>query len=340
MIFGDNLRLSKSQISTFAECPYRYWCEYVLRLREQKISEVGYADSGTIIHYILEKFLSNHTASDGSVVRPDSEETAEEVTELLKRYISGINCSLTPSLKYSFSRLRDLALIMVNSVLDEFDRTRFKIFAMEKRISDRHDGSLKPMEIFIGEGESSPKVSLGGVVDRIDIYDDGERRYLRVVDYKTGSHKYDVDKISSGEDLQLPAYLFTAALKENQSFFGEDEKEIFPSSALFLSANEESGEIKPERSGFMLGEKEFLAAADSELDRKMLAGIYVKKDGEIKGKAAVSEEGIRQMDLILRSSIRSCAEEMYSGKAPRTPSKEACGFCSMRSTCPVACKDK
>ena len=340
LIFGDNLRLSKSQISTFAQCPYRYWCEYVLRLREQKISEVGYADSGTIIHYILEKFIANHLAGDGSLLRPEADETVSEVNGLLEEYISGINCAVSSSLGYSFSRIRDLALIMVDSVLDEFESSKFKIVAMEKAISAKRPDSLCPMEITVDDADGSPKVSLGGVIDRIDLYDDGERAYLRVVDYKTGSHKYDVTKISTGEDLQLPAYLFTAALTENKEFFKEGDKEIFPASALFLSANEDGGEIIPERSGFMLGEQKILSAASSDLDRKMLAGIYVKKDGEITGKAAVSEDDIHAMSDILRQSIRSTAKTMYSGKAPRTPSKEACGFCSLRSSCPVACKDK
>lgn len=340
LVFGDILRLSKSQIATFAQCPYRYWCEYVLKLREQKISEVGYADSGTIIHYILEKFLSNHLTEDGSILRPSCEETSDEVTDLLEKYIGEINCAVSPSLSYSFSRIRDLALIMVHSVLDEFDKSGFKIAAMEKSISDRRSGSLLPMEISVDDAIDSPRVSLGGVIDRIDVYDDGERKYLRIVDYKTGSHKYDVTKISTGEDLQLPAYLFTAALKENKKFFGEGDREVFPASALFLSANEEGGEIIPERSGFMLSDPKLLSAASSDLDRKILAGIYVKKDGEISGKAAVSEDTIHSMSDILKNSIRSTAKSMYSGRAPRTPSKEACGFCSIRSSCPVACKDK
>ena len=340
LIFGDNLRLSKSQIATFAQCPYRYWCEYVLKLREQKISEVGYADSGTIIHYILEKFIADHLAEDGSLLRPDTEETIDEVNRLLEDYIKGINCSVSSSLSYSFSRIRDLALIMVNSVLDEFDRSRFKIVAMEKSISAKRPDALCPMEITVDDSADSPKVSLGGVIDRIDLYDDGERIYLRIVDYKTGSHKYDVTKISTGEDLQLPAYLFTAALSENKAFFDKSDKEVFPASALFLSANEEGGEIIPERSGFMLGDQKVLCAASSDLDRKMLAGIYIKKDGEITGKAAVSEEEIHSMSDILRNSIRSTAKTMYSGRAPRTPSKEACGFCSLRSSCPVASKEK
>ncbi len=341
LIFGDTLNLTKSKISTFAECPYKYWCQYVLKLREIKISEIGYADSGTIIHHILENFLKKFKNEDGSITRPTHEETEAEVTSILQEYIDKIDCLKTNTLAYQFSRIRDLSLIMVENVLDEFDASKFKIVAMEKSIDAKEDDALEPMEIQVYDGAKKPIVNLGGTVDRIDIYDNGQQKFLRIVDYKTGAHKFDVSKISNGTDLQLPAYLFTAALPQNNKFYNEsEENKIFAASALFLSANEKNGEILPERSGFIFNEKEFLEAVNKDFNRKMLAGIQVTKDGSINGKAAVSKQELDSIDATLRSSIKSCAQNIYSGKAPRTPSSDACMFCPMKSTCHVAYKDK
>ncbi len=341
MIFGDRLRLSKSQISTFAECPYRYWCEYILKLREQKVASVSYADSGTIIHYVLEKLLLKLRLPDGRLEKISDDELITLIDNILSEYINGIECPLPPSLMYSFSRLRDLSLVMAESVLDEFSRSDFRIVAMEQPISDRSSSALCPMEIRIGDDESSPVVSLGGIIDRIDCYESEDRRYLRIVDYKTGSHRYDIDKLSTGEDLQLPAYLFTAALESNKGFFadGGEEKQIFPAAALFLSAEESGGAISPVRSGFMLNDNELLRAASADMDPKILAGISFNKDGITKSRAALSEDGINEVNSILQKTIGKTAENMYSGRAPRTPSKEACAFCSLRSSCPVANKD-
>jgi len=339
MLFGDKLHLSKSQIAAFAECPYKYWCEYVLKLRETKISTIGYADAGTIIHYVLEKLLSKLKKADGSLEDIEDGELISTVNDLLKQYLLEVNCSLSPALSYNFSRLRDLSLVMVRSVIEEFKRSRFRIVAFEQPISDRRDGALKPMEIKVDTGDDSPVVSLGGIIDRIDCYDDGENRYLRVIDYKTGSHKYNVEKLSTGEDLQLPAYLFTAAAEENKEFFGS-ERDVRPASALFLSADEQKGVITPVRSGFILGNRDILSAASSEMDKSILAGISITKKDEISGKAAVSEEEIAQMEETMKETIAVTAKNMYSGKAMRTPSQEACGFCPLRASCPVAHKDK
>ena len=333
-IFSSKLYLSKSSISTFAECPYKYWCKYVLALREKKISAVSYNNSGTIIHYILEHFIDECKLPDGSLRQMSDEETVLAVNRLMKQYIDGIGCALPPSAMFTFSRLRDLTLIMVKSVTDEFAASDFRIVAQEMRISESAENALCPIEIRVTEEQDSPVVVLGGTIDRVDCYDNGEKQFLRVVDYKTGTHAFDVARVADGQDLQLPAYLFTAALEENKKYFGSD-KPLVPASALFLSATESSGEVSTKRSGFILKDEELLRAASSSMDKQILAGITVK-DGVISGGAAVSEEGIAEMDRILRSSIRDCAKSIFDGDAKRTPSKTACKFCFLRDSCPVA----
>ena len=339
MIFGDRLSLSKSRISTFAGCPYRYWCEYVLKLREQKISSISFADSGTIIHHVLEHALKALHTESGKLKKVSDSELAELVNGLVEDFVSSISCPLPPSVMYSISRLRDMALIMVKSVTDEFNTSSFRILAFEKPISDRAPDALKPMEIKVDESENSPVVCLGGVIDRIDCFEGKNRRYVRIIDYKTGAHKYDVTRITTGEDLQLPAYLFTATIDENREFFGNTEKELFPASALFLSAEESDGSVSSVRSGFTLNDSELIDAVSPTHDPHIL-GMRLKKDGTPYSGSDFSEEAILNINTVMRETISGTARNMYSGKAPRTPSRESCGFCSLKATCPVANKEK
>jgi len=336
MLFGNKLTLSQTKISSFAECPYKYWCENILSLREQGESAVSYDSAGTIVHYILEKLVSSRN-EDGRLKEISDEELVTAVNELIEEYISKINCPLPPSMMHSFSRLRDLALIMAKSVVEEFRSSRYRIVAYEKRISDKVAGALKPMEISVDGIDDPPTVTLGGIVDRIDLYEGKDKNYLRIVDYKTGIHRFDVDKISNGTDLQLPAYLFTATLEANKSFFGGD-KELVPSSALFLSAEEGEGKIEARRSGFLLSDEEVLRAASPDMNPEILAGIKQKKDGTLSGKAALEYNSIMEIDTVMRKTISDTARGMYSGRAPRTPSESACKFCKMKSSCPVAYK--
>ena len=337
-LFGDKIYLSQTKISTFASCPYQYWCKYVLALRERKTSAISYDSSGTIVHYVMEKLIGDLKQKDGSLSCPDDETLVKLVNGYVEQYIGSIGCELPSSMMYTFSRLRDLALVMAKSVIDEFADSSFKILAQELRISEEREGALKPLEINIHESPDSPKIILGGIIDRVDFFDGEDKRYIRIVDYKTGSHPFDIEALDDGTDVQLPAYLFTAALDKNKEIIG-GEKEIFPASALFLSANESAGKVTPERSGFMLDDIELLRAASGELDKKILAGIDVDKStGTIKKGNAVSEEGIYEIDRSLRESIACTGRSIFEGKAPRTPSPDACKYCFLRSGCPVAAK--
>ena len=175
-------------------------------------------------------------------------------------------------------------------------------------------------------------VFFGGVIDRIDCYDNGDKRFLRVVDYKTGSHKFDASKVATGEDIQLPAYLFTAANESNQKLYG-DGGNISPASALFLSADESEGKITPVRSGFILGEDEILNASNNAPEPE-----GKKKKKSSKGDLAVSGEEFKSIESDFRSSISHIGESIYSGNIPKTPSENSCKFCTMRDSCTSAVK--
>ena len=73
----------------------------------------------------------------------------------------------------------------------------------------------------------------------------------------------------------------------------------------------------------------------------MLAGIEVNRlTGTVNKGNAVSEDDIRKIDDSLRSTVAKAGKSIFEGKAPRTPSKDSCKFCFLRSSCPVAAKSR
>ncbi len=340
MLFGNRIVLSKTTISAFAECPYRFWGEFILNLREQKHNNVGYADSGSYIHYVLEKFISELRLPDGTLRQTDKDTAEEILNRLTNNYVSNIGCMLSPSLLYRFSRLRDLTFIMAKSILDEFSDSMFRIAAFEEKITDRSESRLKPLEIKTDPyDEQSAAVCLCGTVDRIDYYDDGNEVYLRITDYKTGSKSFKINEISNGKDLQLPAYLFTVASSENSGYFLNLTKGriIRPAAALYLSASEKDGKITPARSGFILNNENLLRASSARLDPDILAGITLTKENTFKGSPLVSTDEMSELENTLRHTVSSVARDIYAGKAPRRPSEDNCKFCKIRSGCSSAC---
>ncbi len=340
MLFGDELMLTKSKINTFVGCPYSFWAQYVLSLREKKISKLSYADSGSFIHFIFEKFLSAAIDENGRIRELEEAEALSLADEISMQYIRSTEASLNASTMYSLTRLRNLSLVMLRSVTEELISSPFHIVGFEQRISDHGNNSLSPMKLNVFEDDDgTPTVSLGGTVDRIDAFESDGKTYLRIIDYKTGNKEFDLSKFSSGEDIQLPAYLFTVASEKNKEIFSPNS-ELIPASALYLSAGEKDGRAVPLRSGFILSEEEMLAASRPAIESGMISGATVKKDGSISGRAILSAEEIDEIGASLRNSVCTVARQLYSGMIAIKPSEDACRFCSLRTTCSKAIKSK
>ncbi len=344
LVFGDSIYLSKSKISTFMLCPYRYWCENVLSLREQKSGQMNVADIGTYVHFVLEKLIGGaHNKVDGSLKRLTKKEILDGINTVSEDFIETIGFIPSPSMLYEISRYRNIAYAMLTSIFEEFENSKFKILATEQKLSQTKIGSLRPMQINLDVSDDfKSKIILTGDIDRIDAYENENGIYVRIVDYKTGQNTFSIDRVSEGNELQLPVYLFSAASDENKLhpiFQNKDSKPIYPASAMFLSSKEESGKITTFRSGFMLSNEEILRAASEKLDQKVILGIKQdEKTGEFVGKGGITEEGIAQMKQTLINTVSDVAKNLYFGKAERCPSSDACKYCKVRSTCPVAAK--
>lgn len=375
-VLGNELNLSKSAINLIAQCPYKYWAQNVLHLRDRKIGSVSYDSAGTIVHYILEKTISELKTKDGRLPKFSSDNTVKKdmdgkLTEItdetlirytdkyLLEYISGINCPLPPSAMYGFSRMRNLALVMLRDVFKEFEKSQFRILALEKNIKKDRAGALKPIAIKVYEDrEDSPLAYLTGQIDRIDIYRGENNDYVRVVDYKTGSHAFNAKKIETGDDLQLPAYLFTAVLDENKGFFslpkeglsvqgdssngGEvTQKKLLPAGAEFLYTEDKEGTVTPITSGFILNDTELIDATGYvKTPKKGTAPSTEPKDVKKISRAALPEDEFNLLNSVLREAVSETARKLYCGTIEKTPSEDACNYCSYKSFCSVAEKSK
>ena len=347
LVFGDSIYLSKSKISSFLLCPYRYWCENVLDLRPQKTGIMTSADVGTYVHFVLERVLKKAYNPDDGRLKPfTKKEILDSINEISEEFIQSIGFIPAPSMLYEISRYRNIAYSMLLSIFAEFNDSSFKIIAMEQSLSTYKSGALKPMQIDLNlEDDFKSKIILSGDIDRIDAYENENGIYLRIVDYKTGQNTFSIDRISEGNELQLPVYLFSAASEENKLhpiFKNESNKPIHPASALFMSSTEKEGKISTFRSGFILSDEEILHAASNSLDPKVILGI--KRDSKTKelvmGKSGISEDGIKEIKKTLVDTVSDVAKSLYSGKAERSPSSDACQYCKVRATCPVAAKIK
>ena len=317
--YGTTLSLSQSAIQTFLRCPYRYYSTYQLKLREQKDSRPGLADDGTFLHYVFEQFLRASLTEDGHLQIPPPEEIAPLADRIVSKYLGEV-CPIEPErmdkrLLHIFARLQRLSLIMLRDILGELQYSRFVPARFEQRIGRGQGETLPTVELDLKNGS---RVILSGVIDRVDLYEGTDQKlYVRVVDYKSGTHRFRLEDVRTGMDIQLILYLF-AVLSSNRERFAAG-------GAQYLYATNEKGKIGIGRSGFLLESEEMQAAADTSE-----GAVYSKKLEKLKA------NDIDALAADMKTAVASVAERILAGEAQKTPSAEACQFCPVRTHCDQA----
>lgn len=313
---GVTLRLSQTRLQTFMLCPYRYYSTYRLKTREKKDSKPSYADDGVFLHYIFEHFLRSALQKDGSLLLPTHEAVDQIADRIIEDYLMSV-CPVLPEhmdkhLLHLFARLRKLATVMLHDMINELKSSRFVPTFFEKIIGG--EGGLPPVVLDMKDG---CRILLSGKIDRIDLYESNDKIYVRVVDYKSGSHSFRLEDVRSGLDIQLILYLFAV--------LSSDPARYAPGGAQYLYTANDKGRILVERSGFLISEDEVLTASDNSDGRDFTKKLLLQTAEEI---ADLSRE--------MNQAIISAGERILAGEANKTPSKEACLFCPVRNCCDKA----
>ncbi len=315
---GSTLSLSQSRIKAFVLCPYRYYSSYVLNLREPKSSLPSYADDGTFLHHIFECYLRRALCEDGTLRLLSPKETEALTDEIIEHYLTEL-CPLSPDrmdprMLHQFARLRKLALRMLTYIIEELRVSLFCPSRFEQSIGLSGDGALPAVELILKDGS---RVLLRGKIDRVDLYDDGKHLYVRVVDYKSGSHsRFSLEDVRSGVDLQLVLYLY-ALLASDSRMRG--------AGAQYFYSSTENGEIRVDRSGFLLDEDSVREAADRSPDQ-----TFTKK------LVKYSAQQIEDLQEDMKETVCSIAQRILDGEAQKTPSEDACTLCPIRKNCDQA----
>jgi len=215
--------LSRSALEEYLKCPFRFFAGRILRLKpeEEFDPDIPPKDIGTLIHQLLYSFYDGRRQQDGSIRPVTPSNLGEARTELLEVARKQVERKITPG----FSRRRVSSLLLsARGLLDAFLETEaaeqqgWQPVALEasfghvkdpKRDSDRL--SPDPLLLRCEVDGRKETVAINGIIDRLDVKIEGDRRVYRVLDYKTGAIP-EPKQIREGTSLQLPLYV--AAIRQ------------------------------------------------------------------------------------------------------------------------------
>ncbi len=340
-LFGTSMTLSASQVENFHLCKFEYFCKYGLRVRERRQAKIDSLEYGTLMHYLLEEFIKKHKDDEFSSITNDIIET--EVSELLESYIAthlGGKEDKTKRFLYLYYRMKKTAVKIVERLVEEFSQSKFR-----------------PSDFELGIGDDIPSYSLNvndevtvrirGSVDRVDIMEDKGKKYIRVVDYKTGTKKYKLSDVLYGINLQMLIYM-SAINSGGKDRFGGN---IVPAGVLYVPAvapvvkvtdienfNKAASNASKESKmhGIILDDIDVIKGMERDargeyIPVSMKGDLIVDKSGSL---ATLEEFGalFSQVDKM----ISQMALSLVDGDVSAVPAKgayDACTWCPYASVC-------
>lgn len=336
--YGQNIKTSVSALEKYSKCPFSYFANVTLGLKERKEMEVTAADSGTFLHEFVDAFGKN-LAEEGKKWQDIDEEYIDRKTEeIALNLLSGVNRHLietSPSVRHLFTELKRIGKRSVTVLSQHMKKGRFEPLGYEIIFDEK--GDFKPLKIDLPNG---CRISLRGRVDRADILNTDRGKFVRIIDYKSGEKKFSVANIYNGFDLQLAAYL--TAICENGNYrpagmlyFKIDDPVIDASAETDDKTIAEKIVSEFKMDGLLLEDDEILEAMDISYARGSdVIPAGKKKDGSFTAASRVATESdFKALSKHMKKTVKKLCGEILAGENKIAPVKGACQWCEMKSLC-------
>ncbi len=349
-VLRERPRLSFSRLDSYSQCPFNYYCKYVLGLKDDSRIVFGANDVGSFVHKIMEEFLRYVVSCGRPFEEISDEESAEIADRVIAEYLRQI-CRGEPDNKIVnlAARMRKLVLVVIRNVKNEFAQSEFKPRFFELDIADRR--LLEPFEVELSDND---KIYLNGVVDRVDVLNKDGKTYVRVVDYKSSKKTIKAEDIEDGNNLQMLIYLFALIngakpeLLEQMNaqgellgagvlYFGNFSRQVKHAGG--VDEGEEAmalAESNLSRSGILLDDLSVLEAMEKNLEGKYIPYHSSDDTDTMRERGVlVSIERLKEFYDIVEKTIREKAEMLKSGEATAIPSESNgyCTWCRMKTIC-------
>lgn len=348
-LYGRQLENSVSRLETYAACACRHFLQYGLSLQEREEFGFEVSDMGNVYHAVLENFAGK-LAESGRTWWDFDENFA---TQAIKEAVEGYAATYGETVLYSSARneyaITRMSRILTRTVLTLQQHLKQGSFQPDDyELSFRFAEDRDSIHVDLSEEE---KMHLQGRIDRIDVSEDAEHVYVKVIDYKSGNKKFDLAALYYGLQLQLVVYMNAAMELESRK---HPDKEIVPAALLYyyiddptietpveLTQEQINEEIltKLRMNGVVNSDPAVVERLDRFLqDKSKVIPVEKKKDGSFSARSGIlSREELHVVSAYVDTKIRQIGREILDGKIAANPyekgNEEACTYCAYKKVC-------
>lgn len=343
-----NKNISPSQIEQFSLCPFSYFCRYILKMNKIKEEDLDEKIIGSLTHNVLEKIVSLN-----NFLNLNESEILEEITKLLKNILNSNfikKQTISPYFLQKYFNLIPYLKDICCHIQNELKAIGFKPKYFEYLISSQ--SKIKPLKIEINKDSS---VFITGIIDRIDTKNIGEKKFLRIIDYKYNKKTFNYSDFLNGLNLQIILYLLAIQKniinQKNTNILG-----IFYMPTIGVLKQYNSFKKKPKEEKNLQNKKLTANALILNLDEtkeileqiksdsyKEYTPIRVTKDKTFNkidaAKTLISKEELKLLFCFIENKIKfmvSSIEKLDFKKQPKNlPQKNIlyCDYCDFKEIC-------
>ncbi|MCQ2537485.1 MAG: PD-(D/E)XK nuclease family protein [Lachnospiraceae bacterium] len=347
-LYGEKISGSISCLETYAKCPFRFFLNYGLRLSVRDEFMLENSDFGNVAHEALENYGRILQEQGFNWFSISDEDRSRIITECagqaIESYNNGIFASSGKNQVVS-ARVAELLTITVEQLTQHLAGSDFEPFTFEHSFRvENEDFTLK------------------GKIDRIDVCRKEGVESVKVIDYKSSAHTFDITKLYYGLSLQLPVYM-------QQAQKIEELKGMRPAAMLYnhilnpivnapdpmLEEESKEDKIRAEIA------KEFKATGVVNKDFEIIKSLdhsFVDAAGTLKesvssekipvgtkkggdftaGSKVISDEDFGLLCTMAEAKMKNQVKAIKKGSCGITPVAEGgaitgCGYCDYKSVC-------
>ncbi len=343
-LYGNTLNTSISRLEKYRSCPFSYYLQYGLKLKEKKSLKIHTFETGSFMHETIDEFFEQVREQELGLAELEEEQIYKIVSEIIDRNLNlskNFIFSLTAKYKMLVKRLKRIVSKALKYIIQTLIYSDFSVEGTEIEFGKK--GKYKPIVLTLDDGK---RVEITGKIDRIDTASGEDGKYLRIIDYKSSSKNIDLNEVYAGLQIQLLTYS-DAICKE---------EDIMPAGVFYFSLLEQM--IKADKKiteeeieqliqknfrmkGLILADVKIIQMNDNTLTSgsSKLVPAAITSSGTVNEKwtNGVDQEEFKILQDYIDIIIKQIAKEILRGKIDLKPynknGKTPCEYCEYKTVC-------
>ncbi len=165
-LYGTTLNTSVSRLEKYRSCPFSYYLQYGLKLKEKENLKIKTFETGSFMHETIDEFFEQVRQKELGLAQIQQEQIQQMVSEIIDKNLeSSKNYIFTTTAKYKMlvKRLKRIVSKALKYIIQTLIDSDFSIQGTEVEFSKK--GTYQPIVLTLEDGK---KVEITGKIDRID----------------------------------------------------------------------------------------------------------------------------------------------------------------------------